>query len=341
MLKSNNKLPIISLVLHTFNGGEGVRKCLESVKKQKYPKEFIELVVIDNGSKDNSVEIAKEYVKKVHISYNDPYKNRADSMRMTKGEFIFMVLEQDLELRGEYFLKKMIQPLLENKDIAASFTRNCPRKDQPWVTRLISYNPLQCDPLYEFLTVPLEKTIIKKVKDYFLCKFEPGKIPPSGRMLYRKSALKKSKVWKQERDFDDETLVKLVNDGYNLFAYVPSAGIYHGHARSLQELISKRIRNLNTHYFPYNKSTQFTWADFNSKRDTLRLILWVLYTNLIIFPIIKSFFKFIKNRDWVFLMEPIVAISVTDAVLWTFMTNNVGRNLILNSLRSLFINEEP
>lgn len=329
------KYPKISLVFPVLNGGGGVRRCLESVKKQKYPKDGIEIIVIDNGSKDNSVEIAKQYTRHVYVSLKNVYENRADGMRKATGEYIYMTLEQDMELRSKYFIQKMIKPLLRNPNIVASFTREYPRKDQPWVTRFISYHPVQCDPLFEFLTPSIKSTIIKKEKGYFLCRYTVGKIPPTTHMLFRKSYLKKTPVWEQKKDFDHDTILSLVDSGYNLFAYVPSAGDYHYHAKDLKELIGKRVRNLKHHYFPEQGSLKYKWLNESNRWNLVRLMFWVVYVNLFFPELIRGIVRFLKYRDWVLLMQPIMAITITDAVLFRFLINSTGRRIIFSQFRKL------
>lgn len=327
--------PKISLVFLTLNGGNGVKFCLDSVKKQNYPKDKIELIIIDNGSSDSSVEIAKKFTKNVFINYKDAYENRADGMRLAKGEFVFMMLEQDLELKEADFIRKMVKPLIEDNRLVASFTREYPRADQPWVTRFISYHPSQCDPLFEFLTPSIDSTIVERKNDYFVCKFIPGKIPPVSRMLYRISYMKKTNAWRQKKDFDHDTVMAAIEKGYNLFAYVPSAGIYHHHAKNLKQLINKRIRNLNNHYFPYQDKTQYKWFNSNNKFSVLKLVIWVIYANLFIPALLRGIWRFLKFRDPVLLLEPVITITTTDVIFWTFLTNQIGRKILLQSIRSL------
>lgn len=336
-MASNVKLcwPKISLVLLTLNGSQGVKICLDSVKKQVYPKDKIEIIVIDNGSSDNSVEIAKKYTKKVNINHKNAYENRADGMRMAKGDFVFMMLEQDLELRGRNFIQKMVRPLIKDERLVASFTREYPRKDQPWVTRFISYHPSQCDPLFEFLTPSIDRTILERKNGYFLCKFIPGEIPPVSRMLYRVSYMKKTDAWNQKKDFDHDTVIAAVKRGYDLFAYVPSAGIYHHHAKDLRQLINKRIRNLNNHYFPYQDKTEYKWFNSNSKLSILKLVIWIIYANLFLPAFLRGIWRFLKFRDPVLLLEPVVTITTTDMIFWTFLTSQVGRRILSQSVWNL------
>jgi glycosyltransferase involved in cell wall biosynthesis len=53
----------ISVIVPTFNEGQTISRCLESIKKQTF-KDY-ELVVVDGHSKDNTVEVAKKYVDRV------------------------------------------------------------------------------------------------------------------------------------------------------------------------------------------------------------------------------------------------------------------------------------
>jgi len=335
MIVSNKKLPKISIVMLTFNGGDGVRRALDSVSIQKYPKDLIEIIIVDNDSKDNSVEIAKKYTKRVTISRKSAYENRADGMRSASGDYIFMILEQDMEFKSEYFLRNMVMPLLEDESLAASFTRDYPRKDQPWVTRFISYDPNQRDPLFEFLTPSIKDTIVEKRNGYFLCNLTMEKLPPITHMLFKKSILKSIPVWKQKKDFDHDTVIGIIKAGNNKFAYVPEAGLYHHHAKNLKELVDKRVRNLNNHFFPYNNTTEYKWIDLTKRKNVLKLIVWVIYANLIFPAFIRGLTRTLKFRDRVFLLEPIIVIATTDAILWAFMKNEKGRLILKSSFKRL------
>lgn len=326
-----SKFPKVSFVLLTLNDEKGVRRCLESVRMQNYPKGKIEIIVIDNGSSDNSAKVAREYTNKVSVNRENAYKNRADAMRMATGDFVFMMLEQDIELKSKNFIQDMIKPLMEDKNLVASFTRDYPRNDQSWITRFLSYHPIQADPLFDFLTPSLESTLIEKRKGYFVSKFILRKIPMATHMFFRISSLKKTPVWAQEKDFDHDTIVKLVKAGYHLFAYVPSAGTYHNHAKNFSQFLSKRIRNLENHYFPFNNTVEFNYV--NRKRDILKLFYWIIYANLIFPATLKGIWKFIKHKDLVLLLEPFVTVAVTDTVLLHFLKRSQGRKILFGWIR--------
>ena len=54
-----NELPLISIIIPTLNSAKFLKECLDSVKKQTYKN--IEVLIIDGGSKDSTVEIIKSY----------------------------------------------------------------------------------------------------------------------------------------------------------------------------------------------------------------------------------------------------------------------------------------
>src|SRR3989344_1110250 len=54
----------VSIVMPCYNDGEHIGEAIEALLDLDYPKEMIEIIVVDDCSKDNSVEIVRKYVKK-------------------------------------------------------------------------------------------------------------------------------------------------------------------------------------------------------------------------------------------------------------------------------------
>ena len=65
----NQNYPTVSVVIVNWNGKDVLNECLDSVFKIKYP--LYEIIVVDNGSKDKSIEnINVDYGYKVNIIHN-------------------------------------------------------------------------------------------------------------------------------------------------------------------------------------------------------------------------------------------------------------------------------
>ena len=51
--------PVVSIVIATYNSEKLLPRTLDAIRRQTYPKERIEILIIDGGSKDNTIKIAK------------------------------------------------------------------------------------------------------------------------------------------------------------------------------------------------------------------------------------------------------------------------------------------
>lgn len=330
-----NILPKVSFFIMSFNDARNMELAILSIEKQNYPKDKVEIIVIDDSSTDNSLDIAKKHKTKILINgRRDMYRSLSMGYHAASGKFCFQ-LDQDVELRHENFIMEMITPLIKEDSLSGSFTRYYPKKDQSWINRYISYDPAQQDPVYEYFSSPVENFIVKKVNNYFICDYSSKNIPAISLVFYRMEHLKKSPLWNDERFFDHETLMGVIGAGFTKFAYIPSAGLYHKHAKGLWNLIYKRLRNLKNHYLKTDSKYKYKWFDATSISGILKIIIWIIYANLFIPATIRGVMRSIKHRDVVFLTEPVVTITVTDAILFNFLTTKEGRAFIIRSLKTL------
>ncbi len=66
-MSSNN----VSVIIVTYNSEKQVKNCLESIFSSKTKKRKVEIIIIDNNSKDKTLKIVKTYFdKKVNIVHN-------------------------------------------------------------------------------------------------------------------------------------------------------------------------------------------------------------------------------------------------------------------------------
>ncbi len=114
---------LISVYITNFNYGKFIKQAIESVLKQTYQN--YELIIIDDGSSDNSKEIIKEYIsqKKIRVIFQSNMGLNASNnvaIRASKGNFI-------LRLDADDYLDKNALLLLYNdikrsKKIALTFS---------------------------------------------------------------------------------------------------------------------------------------------------------------------------------------------------------------------------
>jgi GT2 family glycosyltransferase len=60
---------LVSVTLVTYNSGRFIKRCLESVLEQKYPK--LEVIIVDNASTDGTADLLEPFANRCRIYYND------------------------------------------------------------------------------------------------------------------------------------------------------------------------------------------------------------------------------------------------------------------------------
>lgn len=75
--------PSVAVTVVTFNSARFIRRCLESVLDQNYPK--LEIVVVDNASNDGTVEIVEAFKDRCRVIFNQRNTGFADGQNQAIG----------------------------------------------------------------------------------------------------------------------------------------------------------------------------------------------------------------------------------------------------------------
>ncbi|MFH0991896.1 MAG: glycosyltransferase family 2 protein [bacterium] len=76
--KSLHRFPMVCALIPNWNGRQHILACLQSLSGLHYPKECLQVLVIDNGSTDGSVEAIEKFFKEMSLRgfrYNALIKN--------------------------------------------------------------------------------------------------------------------------------------------------------------------------------------------------------------------------------------------------------------------------
>lgn len=98
--------PNISVIIPVYNTENYVARCIESVQAQTYNN--WQMILVDDGSKDKSLEICQRYAKidnRIQVIHQDnqgPGIARNTGIAATEGEYIVFV-DSDDYIENDYF----------------------------------------------------------------------------------------------------------------------------------------------------------------------------------------------------------------------------------------------
>uniref|UniRef100_A0A6H1ZR00 Putative glycosyltransferase n=1 Tax=viral metagenome TaxID=1070528 RepID=A0A6H1ZR00_9ZZZZ len=195
---------LVSIIVRTKNEGKWLKDCLTAVSKQTY-KNF-EIIIVDNDSTDNTLEIARQFkVKIVGIKKYMPGKSLNKGIRNSSGEII-TALSGHCIPTNEYWLANLIRNF-RDKNVMGVYGRQEPLPSTSDIDK--------CDLIYTFR---LERII--QVKDPF---------------FYNANSMFRRSMWEQT-PFSESILsiedwlwgMAVIKSGFKLI-YEPEASVYHYH----------------------------------------------------------------------------------------------------------------
>ena len=79
-------MPKVSIIFPTYNGWQDTKACLESIRHLKYPKQKIEVIVVDNNSSDPTCPNIAQYYPSVKVYQNLTNKGFAKAVNLGAKE---------------------------------------------------------------------------------------------------------------------------------------------------------------------------------------------------------------------------------------------------------------
>ena len=291
------KLPSISIVIPTLNCENLLKKCLESIENQDYPKNKIEIIIADRGSKDNTLKIARKYTSKI---FSNPLKTaeagKAVGVKKAKNDLIAFI-DSDNILPEKDWIKKMVKPFEDDEIIGSEPLYYTYRKTDPITTRYFALLGMG-DPLclfignsdrYCYITGKWTEMQVKQQDkgEYLKIELNEKQIPTmgvNGFMIKRKFI----KNFKGDYLFDIDLVYNLVKNGENKFAKV-KIGIIHLFSTHFSTFFKKQNRRIKDYlYYSKLKKRGYNW----SSNKTLLFA----FSTLLILPIVYQAFKGYKAK---------------------------------------------
>lgn len=325
--------PLVSFVIPTKEKDFRVVGLLESIKKQNYPHEKIEILVIDGGSNPEVLKVCKRYGAKIY--FNE--KVLAEGAGMGKDQGIWksngkyiIIAESDIELIENNWINEMINPLEENPSLFASVPRLYVNKNDNIVNRYMSYVGVDPFAVYRALDAYLALGLVKMedMGSYYKASLNPDEpyCMGSNGFCFRRSLIEKVGNYVQDVEF----IARLAKNNFLKFAIPKNAKVLHKNVNGFLEFLRKRIRWIRIFSKVYiHEKKEFRWI---IRKD--KFFLYV-FKNLLIFPNIPvAIKKAFYYRDVCWFLHPFMLfISTSINVPFTLKSKNMLKEIFKKNER--------
>lgn len=295
-------------MLPTLNEAVRLPALLDSIRRQRYPSDSIELLVADGGSTDDTIDITTAFGARV---FHNPIRRAEPGAGMllqkATGD-VAMWLAADNVFAGDRFLEKMAAPFGDERIVAAFPSLVSTEQDGGTARYFNAFT----DPFNHFMygggTSPVSYHRTYRVKrrtdDYIVYDFSSGPQPLialaqafSIRLPYQKPL---------GTDEDDVAPVEmLLAEGHEI-AFVESAELEHHTVRDIGDALRKfgpRFRARLT------DRKQPMWQRLRAGRrpQRLRAYLWPFYAVSVVLPAITAVGGLVRDRRLEWLYHPFVS----------------------------------
>lgn len=127
-----DQLPRVSFCIPTRNRERTIEACLQSIRAQEYPD--IEIIVVDNGSTDNTIGIARKYADIVESSDKPLGGVRQQAIERSTGDILAM-FDDDIILPHPNWLAAAVAAFDLDEQASTVWPVLIPPSGANWVTR--------------------------------------------------------------------------------------------------------------------------------------------------------------------------------------------------------------
>jgi len=319
-----NRHPSINVIIPTLNEEKALEDCLKPILRQDYPKGKLKITIVDGGSIDSTVKIAKKYG--CQILFNEE--------KLAEPGFYKAVINSDCDLCCAFaadniivnykdFFIKMIKPFLK-KHVTGAFPLITISKNEPSINKYINYSS---EPFSEFLygkacnirTFKDVYGIKYENRDYVIYDFQSSDFPllalAQGFMVDKK----KFKWDSRTKLSDMRPIIDIIKRDEDM-AYVRTAKVFHYQVMSLRLFIKKfqwRVKNNLTRIKMAGIDTR---KDFKTKR-----CLWGMYSLSIILPFLYSLYRIIQTKRGFYVYHFITNSILLFLIPYVFLKLKLGK----------------
>lgn len=316
---------LISIIIATYNSEKTLPKTLESVYNQDYPKNKLEVLIIDGGSTDRTKKIARKFdCKIINNPKREPLFAKYLGFIKAKGNYI-LYLDSDEVIENPNSLK--LKYLIFKKDDNIKAVMPSGYKVPAGYSSINHYINELGDP-FSFFIYRLSKSsdffakeLFNKYKkvygdencivfDFYNARPLPFlEFAAMGTMIDLKYI--RSNFPDTNKNLSTVAfLFYILNSKPNKFAVAKNDNIFHYSSDTINRYLKKiRSRVLNNVYYTPMGSGGFSGRDkFQPFWFRFRKYLFIPYTLTVIFPLADSIIFALSRKKIIYLIHPLLCI---------------------------------
>ena len=218
-----------SIIILTKNAGNGFEQTLEMIFNQKYGD--FEVLIIDSGSTDETLEIARRYPAKITSIKPEEFhhsRTRNFAASMAQGEYLVFITQDALPL-DDNWLSSLLSPF-SDPDVAGVYGRQI-AYDNANIIEKFFYSYFYPDEGVSISHLP------ENLEDFYI----------DNVFLSDVNSVILEKVWEKHKFNEDiimaedkDWAVQVLKAGYKLI-YEHKAAVYHSHKYDLSSAFKRRF----------------------------------------------------------------------------------------------------
>lgn len=324
----------VSFIIPVLDAERHIRRCLGSIRAQAYPQALVEIIVLDGGCKDRTVEIAKEFEASV---YPNPgklaeYGVQAGVAKAT-GDIV-VVFAADNELASREWIHAAVKAFEDSPGCAAVWGPLCSGPDDPPINRYFAL--IQSDPMTFFMNKNLFHYLGHKdtewKRDRFVFRVDPKRplVWGANGLALKRELI--APVWAQAGYLgDNDAFQHMIERGHNEVAYIPALTTYHHHVGEVKDWIRKWKRNFSQHFLDKLETRNTNWVFVENFRA--RLVLWLLYSTNPFISGPHSIYLSLRDKTPLWAYHPLLCFLQTFVYAYLMVMTPKGRKTILKIAR--------
>lgn len=234
---SEANLPLVSVIVPVKDEERVIGRLLDALLRLDYPKERSEIIIVEDGSKDKTLEICQKYVDQ-HSSYIKLFHREISNgkpsalnyaLKEARGE-ILALFDAD-SIPNSDVLLRAVECFKDSSTVAVQGGISSINANENMLTRFISY-----EEAVAFRTYALGRNVLN------LFVYLIGSC-----CFLRRDVVEKLGGWAEDSLSEDiEISVRLTKEGYSI-RYVPEIQSWQESPAKLSVLVKQRVRWLRGH----------------------------------------------------------------------------------------------